>query len=138
MKVVFLYINLCLAFPVGSSVLQVPFMQQAIPGLRPQMLMRTPTGQIVNASGGMIRQMGVPQIATTAGAVGQTAMAVGGQAVGQSAGQQLIMFDPSTQMLLQQQQHQLMQQQQHQQQLFAFNQQTMLMNHLMVRSILTF
>jgi len=119
------------AFPVGSSVLQVPFMQQAIPGLRPQMLMRTPTGQIVNASGGMIRQMGVPQIATTAGAVGQTAMAVGGQAVGQSAGQQLIMFDPSTQMLLQQQQHQLMQQQQHQQQLFAFNQQTMLMNHLM-------
>ena len=109
-------------------------MQQAIPGLRPQMLMRTPTGQIVNASGGMIRQMGVPQIATTAGAVGQTAMAVGGQAVGQSAGQQLIMFDPSTQMLLQQQQHQLMQQQQHQQQLFAFNQQTMLMNHLMVRS----
>lgn len=119
------------AFPVGSSVLQVPFMQQAIPGLRPQMLMRTPTGQIVNASGGMIRQMGVPQIATTAGAVGQTAMAVGGQAVGQSAGQQLIMFDPSTQMLLQQQQHQLLQQQQHQQQLFAFNQQTMLMNHLM-------
>lgn len=119
------------AFPVGSSVLQVPFMQQAIPGLRPQMLMRTPTGQLVNASGGMIRQMGVPQIATTAGAVGQTAMAVGGQAVGQSAGQQLIMFDPSTQMLLQQQQHQLLQQQQQQQQLFAFNQQTMLMNHLM-------
>ena len=131
----FLFIHvyyLCLAFPVGSSVLQVPFMQQAIPGLRPQMLMRTPTGQLVNASGGMIRQMGVPQIATTAGAVGQTAMAVGGQAVGQSAGQQLIMFDPSTQMLLQQQQHQLLQQQQ-QQQLFAFNQQTMLMNHLMVR-----
>lgn len=119
------------AFPVGSSVLQVPYMQQAIQGLRPQMLMRTPTGQLVNASGGMMRQMGVPtQIATTAGAVGQTAMAVGGQAVGQQAGQQLIMFDPSTQMLLQQQQHQLLQQQQ-QQQLFAFNQQTMLMNHLM-------
>merc|ERR1712183_517762 len=99
------------------------------------MLMRTPTGAIVaGASGGMaLRQMGVPQMATTAQSVGGTAM-VGGQTVGQQlggqAGQQLIMFDPSTQMLLQQQQQQLLQQQQ-QQQLFAFNQQTMLMNHLM-------